>query len=97
MTDMGLTHQELNIFGRMRKLEKLGPLGMFQRLVQEWDIHRERDANDDAPYYTPTQVAESVKMFFHFYAVNRHKMTTLTPVLHFNDYGVQTTYLYLAC
>ena len=89
LIDMGLTHQELNIFGRMRKLDKLGPLGMFQRLVHEWSIDRESGADDDAPYYTPAQVAESVKKFFHFYAINRHKMTTLTPVLHFNDYGRQ--------
>ena len=25
------------------------------------------------------QVADKVKMFFRFYSINRHKMTTLTP------------------
>ena len=30
---------------------------------------------------------EKVKRFFHFYAINRHKMTTLTPALHCNDYS----------
>ena len=103
---MGMTYQELTIFGRLRKLNKLGPFGMFQRLVHDWSIDRERTAEDDAPYYTPAQVADKVKKFFHFYAINRkfaekiwpqgdgrvsdgiigHKMTTLTPALHCNDY-----------
>ncbi|KAL2130883.1 hypothetical protein VTI74DRAFT_5813 [Chaetomium olivicolor] len=85
--DMGMTYQELTIFGRLRKLNKLGPYGMFQRLVHDWSIDRERKPDDDAPYYTPAQVAEKVKKFFHFYAINRHKMTTLTPALHCNDYS----------
>ncbi|KAK4104045.1 glutamine-dependent NAD(+) synthetase with GAT domain-containing protein [Parathielavia hyrcaniae] len=85
--DMGMTYQELTIFGRLRKLNKLGPFGMFQRLVHDWSIDREHKADDDAPYYTPAQVAEKVKKFFHFYAINRHKMTTLTPALHCNDYS----------
>ena len=69
--DMGMTYQELTIFGRLRKLNKLGPFGMFQRLVHDWSIDRERKPDDDAPYYTPAQVAEKVKKFFHFYAINR--------------------------
>jgi NAD+ synthase (glutamine-hydrolysing) len=31
--------------------------------------------------------SEKVKRFFHYYAINRHKMTTLTPALHCNDYS----------
>ena len=107
-----MTYQELTIFGRLRKLNKLGPFGMFQRLVHDWSIDRERKPDDDAPYYTPAQVAEKVKKFYHFYAINRkllplisrsagfadgetgHKMTTLTPALHCNDYCEwQMTYL----
>ncbi|GAB1314026.1 hypothetical protein MFIFM68171_04236 [Madurella fahalii] len=83
----GMTYQELTVFGRLRKLNKLGPFAMFQRLVHDWSIDRERTPGDDAPYYTPAQVAEKVKRFFHFYAINRHKMTTLTPALHCNDYS----------
>ncbi|KAL2259149.1 hypothetical protein VTK26DRAFT_7268 [Humicola hyalothermophila] len=85
--ELGMTYQELTIFGRLRKLNKLGPFAMFQRLVHDWSIDRERVPGDDAPYYTPAQVAEKVKKFFHFYAINRHKMTTLTPALHCNDYS----------
>src|SRR5689334_1602980 len=68
--DMGMTYQELTIFGRLRKLNKLGPLGMFQRLVHDWSVDRARRPDDDGPYYTPVQVAEKVKKFFHFYAIN---------------------------
>jgi hypothetical protein len=66
-----MTYQELTIFGRLRKLNKLGPLGMFQRLVHDWSADRERGPDDDAPAYTPAQVAEKVKRFFHYYAINR--------------------------
>ncbi|KAK0626769.1 hypothetical protein B0T14DRAFT_425024 [Immersiella caudata] len=85
--DMGMTYQELTIFGRLRKLNKLGPYAMFQRLVHDWSVDRRRTPGDDAPAYTPAQVAEKVKRFYHFYAINRHKMTTLTPALHCNDYS----------
>jgi len=33
------------------------------------------------------QVAEKVKHFFHCYAVNRHKMTVLTPAYHAESYS----------
>ncbi|KDN65563.1 putative carbon-nitrogen hydrolase [Colletotrichum sublineola] len=85
--DMGMTYQELTIMGRLRKVNKLGPYGMFQRLVHEWSVDRKRGPEDDAPAYEPSQTADKVKKFFHFYAINRHKMTTLTPALHCNDYS----------
>ncbi len=34
--DMGMTYAELSVFGRLRKVEKCGPYGMFTKLVQEW-------------------------------------------------------------
>lgn len=85
--DIGLTYQELTILGRLRKVNKLGPYGMFQRLVHDWSVDRARQPEDDAPAYTPAQVAEKVKIFFHKYQIGRHKMTTLTPSLHCNDYS----------
>ena len=33
---MGMTYDELSVFGRLRKVEKCGPYGMFTKLVQEW-------------------------------------------------------------
>ncbi|KAK3935587.1 putative glutamine dependent NAD+ synthetase [Diplogelasinospora grovesii] len=85
--DMGMTYDELTTFGRLRKEMKLGPYGMFQRLVHEWSSDRKRTPEDNAPALEPRQVAEKVKRFFHYYAINRHKMTTLTPSIHSNDYS----------
>ncbi|RYO77391.1 hypothetical protein DL762_009291 [Monosporascus cannonballus] len=85
--DMGMTYDELTVFGRLRKVDKLGPYGMFQRLAHEWGANRPRGEDGTTPVYTPRQVAEKVKRFFHFYAINRHKLTTLTPALHCNDYS----------
>ncbi|CAJ2509374.1 Uu.00g144000.m01.CDS01 [Anthostomella pinea] len=82
--DMGMTYDELTTFGRLRKFDKLGPYSMFKRLVHEWGHNA---GEHTTPAYTPRQVAEKVKRFFHYYAINRHKMTTLTPSLHSNDYS----------
>ncbi|KAJ1325913.1 NAD+ synthase (glutamine-hydrolyzing) [Microdochium nivale] len=85
--DMGMTYDELTTFGRLRKVDKLGPYGMFQRLAHEWGQNRPGAKDDGLPVCTPRQVAEKVKRFYHYYAINRHKMTTLTPSLHCNDYS----------
>jgi NAD+ synthase (glutamine-hydrolysing) len=34
--DMGMTYAELSIFGRLRKVSKLGPWGMYESLVHAW-------------------------------------------------------------
>jgi NAD+ synthase (glutamine-hydrolysing) len=36
---------------------------------------------------TPAEVAMKVKDFFRFYSTNRHKMTTLTPSYHAENYS----------
>ncbi|RYP12254.1 hypothetical protein DL765_007439 [Monosporascus sp. GIB2] len=59
--DMGMTYDELTVFGRLRKFDKLGPYGMFQRLSHEWGANRPRAKDDTTPVYTPRQVAEKVK------------------------------------
>ena len=73
--DMGMTYAELSRFGQLRKMEQCGPVRMFERLVQEWD------------HLPPREVAEKVKHFFRCYAINRHKMTTLTPSYHAESYS----------
>ncbi len=73
--DMGFSYDELGIFGRYRKLHALGPVAMFERLVYEWD------------HLPPAVVADKVKRFFRYYAINRHKMTTLTPSYHAENYS----------
>ncbi|KAH7093294.1 hypothetical protein FB567DRAFT_461936 [Paraphoma chrysanthemicola] len=74
--DMGMTYAELSVFGKMRKEHKLGPYGTWARLCHDWEDQ-----------YTPREVADKVKRFFHFYSINRHKMTTLTPAYHAEAYS----------
>ncbi|KAG6334105.1 hypothetical protein ID866_4983 [Astraeus odoratus] len=74
--DMGMTYDELSVFGRLRKVEKCGPYSMFTKLVHEWSA-----------YLSPIQIAEKVKHFFFEYARNRHKMTTITPAYHAESYS----------
>jgi len=73
--DMGMTYAELSRFGQLRKMEQCGPVSMFEKLVHEWD------------HLPPREVAEKVKHFFRCYAINRHKMTTLTPSYHAESYS----------
>ncbi|CAR30645.1 glutamine-dependent NAD(+) synthetase [Lachancea thermotolerans CBS 6340] len=74
--DMGMTYEELSIFGYLRKVEKCGPYSMFLKLLHEW-----------TPRLSPAQVAEKVKRFFFFYAINRHKQTVITPSYHAEQYS----------
>lgn len=74
--DMGMTYDELSVFGRMRKVEKCGPYSTFTKLVHEWGA-----------FLSPIQIAEKVKLFFFEHARNRHKMTTLTPAYHAESYS----------
>jgi NAD+ synthase (glutamine-hydrolysing) len=73
--DMGMTYEELGIFGRLRKIYHCGPVKMFIKLLDTW-----KDL-------TPTVVGEKVKRFFRFYAINRHKLTVLTPAYHAEGYS----------
>ncbi|KAG4305585.1 hypothetical protein PORY_001141 [Pneumocystis oryctolagi] len=69
--DMGFTYDELNIFGKLRKINKCGPYSMFIKLFYKW-----RDI------LSPITIAEKVKHLWFYYSINRHKMTTLTPACH---------------
>ncbi|KAI6149345.1 hypothetical protein BKA82DRAFT_995389 [Pisolithus tinctorius] len=74
--DMGMTYDELSVFGRLRKVEKCGPYSMFTKLVHEWGA-----------ILSPVEIAGKVKHFFFEHARNRHKMTTLTPAYHAESYS----------
>ncbi|KAG7093662.1 glutamine-dependent NAD(+) synthetase [Marasmius oreades] len=74
--DMGMTYDELSVFGRLRKVAKCGPYSMYIRLTKEWGA-----------FLSPAQIAEKVKLFFFEHARNRHKMTTLTPAYHAESYS----------
>ncbi|KAL8946231.1 MAG: hypothetical protein Q9222_007346 [Ikaeria aurantiellina] len=73
--DMGCTYEELSIFGRLRKINKLGPFDMWERLCSEWT------------HMTPRQVYQKIRFLWHMFAVNRHKQETLTPSLHAESYS----------
>jgi NAD+ synthase (glutamine-hydrolysing) len=57
--DMGMSYNDLSVFGRLRKEQKLGPFAMWQKLVFEWKE------------YSPREVADKVKRFHHYWAINR--------------------------
>jgi len=138
--DMGMTYEELGIFGRLRKLYRCGPVSMYQKLVSLWTqsppasasepVHDTGDAtakqlhvgstssehlnlisrpvgaggvstgvaaavssstpsnpNPTHPPLLPLNVANKVQHFFYYYSVNRHKLTTLTPSYHAENYS----------
>lgn len=68
--------QELSIFGRLRKVNKLGPWSMFTHLVHTW---KDR--------YTPSEVYDKVRRFYYYFNINRHKMTVMTPAYHAEQYS----------
>nr|XP_027081727.1 glutamine-dependent NAD(+) synthetase-like isoform X1 [Coffea arabica] len=74
--DMGMTYEELSVYGRLRKIFRCGPVSMFKNLCYKWGGNR-----------TPLEAAEKVKHFFKYYSINRHKMTVLTPSYHAESYS----------
>ncbi|KAK1144354.1 glutamine-dependent NAD(+) synthetase [Aspergillus melleus] len=74
--DMGVTYAELSIFGRLRKIQKLGPWSMYERLLHLW-------GNE----YSPREIYEKTRHFFYNYAINRHKQTVITPSYHAEQYS----------
>jgi NAD+ synthase (glutamine-hydrolysing) len=80
--DMGMTYSELSEFGRLRKQAACGPYSMFCKLVASW-------RNQCAP----KEVSDKVKHFFRCYAINRHKMTVLTPAVHMESYSPDGEFL----
>lgn len=59
--DMQMTYAQLSRFGTLRKVNKLGPYGVFLVLQKEW--------GGGEGGMTPREVAHKVKLFFHFFQV----------------------------
>ena len=74
--DMGFTYDELGELGTWRKAIRCGPVSTFMKAVSKWKQTK-----------TPEEVATKVKNFYRFYAINRHKMTTMTPSYHAESYS----------
>lgn len=83
---MGITYAELSTFGRLRKNDKLGPWGAYSKLLSTWGSHKSKQNPNHQPV-SARQIAETTKFFFTKYAINRHKMTILTPSLHMEQYS----------
>ncbi|KAI3720785.1 hypothetical protein L2E82_31779 [Cichorium intybus] len=78
--DMGMTYEELSVYGRLRKIFRCGPVSMFKNPCFGWGLK-----------LSPSEVAEKVKHFFKYYSINRHKMTVLTgSVVYFKKREVPT-------
>jgi len=73
---MGVTYAELSTFGYLRKIAKAGPWSMYEKLLHLW-------GNE----YSPREIYEKTRHFFYNYAINRHKMTVLTPSYHAEQYS----------
>lgn len=73
---MGVTYAELSVFGQLRKVAKLGPWSMYERLLHKWGHE-----------LSPREVYEKTRHFFYNYSINRHKMTVLTPSYHAEGYS----------
>jgi NAD+ synthase (glutamine-hydrolysing) len=56
--DMGCTYEELGLFGRLRKIEKLGPFSMWQKLCAIW------------PDKTPRYCYERTRFLWHYFGIN---------------------------
>jgi NAD+ synthase (glutamine-hydrolysing) len=76
--EMGMSYDELSVFGRLRKECRCGPFSMYMILKTQWAVERGLSCEE---------VATKVKRFFKFYAINRHKMTTVTPSYHAENYS----------
>ncbi|KAL0372927.1 UNVERIFIED_CONTAM: Glutamine-dependent NAD(+) synthetase [Sesamum calycinum] len=74
--DMGMTYEELSVYGRLRKIFRCGPVSMFKNLCYKWGTK-----------LTPSEISDKVKYFFKYYSINRHKMTVLTPSYHAESYS----------
>lgn len=79
--DMGMTYDELSVYGRLRQIDRCGPYSMFCKLIHLW-----KPKDTDTETHNKT-IAEKVKHFFRCYAINRHKMTVLTPSYYAECYS----------
>lgn len=72
--DMGFTYEDLSQMGKLRKIERLGPVSMFRRIYCEGNVNVKC-------------ALDKVKRFFKYYAINRHKATIVTPSYHCENYS----------
>ena len=52
---MGMTYEELSVFGRLRKVAKCGPWSMYEKLLHLWSDR-----------LTPREIYEKTRRFFYY-------------------------------
>jgi NAD+ synthase (glutamine-hydrolysing) len=75
--EIGMSYNDLSVFGILRRVEKLGPWSCYLRLLSDWKDRK----------MTPKQIAEKTMRFYRFYALNRHKAVVITPSIHMSAYS----------
>ena len=95
--DMGLTYAELGDLGRLRKQAACGPYTTFCRLIHSWrGAHTPAEIAHKVRFFLkflpPSKKLNEfefikVKHFYRCYAINRHKMTVITPSVHAETYS----------
>ena len=73
--DMGMSYSELTVYGHHRKILQQGPFAMTRSLIHKWS------------HLSPVEVSNKVQYFHAQHYKNRHKMTTLTPSYHAEQYS----------
>ena len=72
-------------------MEHCGPFSAFLKLRNRWRGREltpsKRATGSNAPKTHDEKVAQKVKDFYFYNAINRHKMTTLTPSYHAENYS----------
>jgi len=89
--DMGMSYEELGDLGYCRKIEHCGPLATYLKLRDRWQgrivTPSIRATGARAPKTHDEIVAQKVKDFYFYNCISRHKMTTLTPSYHAENYS----------
>lgn len=53
--DMGMSYEELGVYGRLRKMARCGPVSMLRKLLVTWQDR-----------FTPTEISAKVQAFFRY-------------------------------
>ncbi|XP_065158505.1 glutamine-dependent NAD(+) synthetase isoform X3 [Atheta coriaria] len=94
--EMGMTYAELSAFGKLRKQQYCGPYSMFCKLTQTWSTtYTPREVAEKVKHFFRLIMSDehfwllvvNSLFFFRCYAINRHKMTVLTPSYHAEAYS----------
>lgn len=93
--EMGISYDELSLFGRLRKIHNCGPYSMLESLLGgEWFEIKHKlpldclQSDGESPtILLGSYLCDKVKLFFRYYAINRHKLTVLPPAYHAEPYN----------